>query len=274
MKSESTGAIPQVDMKSSSYISNSPVHLTTRELFQTVEISADYSPLPGKQYHTGTGFFVFEHNLPYLVTARHMFPDGTEGSSIRLYVRTSQAWTTLAVKLHFPENDRVDVAVLTVDDYQEKSASGFVFCDEHLSLGDEGIFLGYPYGLETDPNLGGANIPEAYAGRVVPFAKRATFSGVIRLGSRADDELIVLDGMNNEGFSGGPLIFSSGASVPCVAGVVVAYRNMALAVYDEKLQKTVQSVKSNTGLIYAVPAGAASRLIEKLDKLRSPSTGK
>jgi hypothetical protein len=76
--------------------------------------------------------------------------------------------------------------------------------------------------------------------------------------------VLVLDGINNEGFSGGPLIFSSTTSGSCVAGVIVSYVAMPEPVMDQTNQATTQSVKANTGLIFATPSGYVNDLIKKL----------
>lgn len=240
-----------------------PVRLFAGQLFRTVEISVDY--LPGKtQYHTGTAFFISHDGVTYLVSARHVFQGISEASSVKLWIRGSEEWSVLNIVVHYPDDQNVDVAVATLPDPHEKT-SGFDICGENdkLDFGDEGLFLGFPYGFDTDPNVGATNMPLDVHGRVMPFIKRATLSGMIQV-APGTNQVMVLDGINNEGFSGGPLIFSSVTSGSCVAGVIISYVTSTEPVMDQTNQATAQSVRANTGLIYATPTGYVNELIKKL----------
>jgi hypothetical protein len=243
-----------------------PPPLSARELYQTVEISPDYEP--GKAtYHTGTAFFVTEDDVPYLITAKHMFENVgvLDGGPFTLWVRVAGNWLPLDIAVHFSDDVNVDMAVATISGARPKGVKGFVFCgeDDKLSLGDEGLFLGYPFSMDDNPNDFNGSIPAPYTGRVVPFVKRATLSGLIHVDPGATI-MLVLDGINNHGFSGGPLIFSSKSSRVCVAGVVVSYRTALAPVLDQNNQATPQSAEENSGIFYAVPTLYADEIIEKL----------
>jgi hypothetical protein len=240
-----------------------PVRLFAGQLFRTVEISVDY--LPGKtQYHTGTAFFISHDGVTYLVSARHVFEGISEASSVKLWIKGSKEWSVLNIVVHYPDDQNVDVAVATLTDPHEKT-SGFDICGEtnKLDFGDEGLFLGFPYGFDSDPNVGAASMPLDVQGRVIPFVKRATLSGMIQV-APGTNVVLVLDGINNEGFSGGPLIFSSVTSGSCVAGVIISYLTSSEPVMDQTNQATTQSVRANTGLIYATPTGYVNDLIKNL----------
>ena len=67
-------------------------------------------------------------------------------------------------------------------------------------MGQDAYFLGFPYGIRIDSK--GLNGPYPLA-----VIKRGTVSGVIALGNDAKTEMVLLDGYNNPGFSGGPIVF-------------------------------------------------------------------
>jgi hypothetical protein len=95
-----------------------------------------------------------------------------------------------------------------------------------LTLGQQVYFLGYPYGLGTQ-----GPAPPGFG--EIPFLK----SGIISAMDGRDPEASVLyvDGQNNPGFSGGPIVFWHSESGRFrVAGVVRGYRNEALPVLKKK----------------------------------------
>ena len=110
-----------------------------------------------------------------------------------------------------------------------------------FSISQDVYFAGYPYNHMIDrffeQNL-------AY-----PFVKKAIVSGVLHAPG-IKPGLIVLDGHNNEGFSGGPVLlpYVEGIS-PAAIGVIGGYRTELLAVDgSDDLY-----VAANAGMIYAAP---------------------
>ena len=88
----------------------------------------------------------------------------------------------------------------------------------------------------------------------MPLVRQGILSGMIPLNGTT---LIVIDGHNIRGFSGGPVVFVSPASREFrVAGVVSGYRPEPNPVL-EKGQPTEMYVQDNTGLViaYSLEAG-------------------
>ena len=102
-------------------------------------------------------------------------------------------------------------------DYVESAIS---LKDITALLGDEGFFMGFPYGLSTS-DRGNTN-----AGFPLPLLKKAVFSGNSLMN---DIYVLLLDGHNNPGFSGGPVLFKdrlkSGDNKYHLIGVISAYVN-------------------------------------------------
>jgi hypothetical protein len=80
-------------------------------------------------------------------------------------------------------------------------------------------------------------------------------------GTPGSPQTIILDGINNVGFSGGPIVFSANGK-PKVAGIVTGYREeqrlLDFAYKEGQIEKAVYA--QNTGLIY----GAGSKVIVDL----------
>ena len=84
-------------------------------------------------------------------------------------------------------------------------------------MGGDAFFLGFPYAKTTDSMLAG--------GYPLPLIKRATLSGMSQL-VPGKGSVIILDGYNNPGFSGSPVVFRDTTKSEAtfkVGGVVVSF---------------------------------------------------
>ena len=123
----------------------------------------------------------------------------------------------------------------------------------NIILGQEVYFLGFPYGLNTNMGELNRNFP-------VPFIKKAILSAVY-----GKLDLLFLDGHNNPGFSGGPVVFSQGrapANAFSVAGVISGYRESTQPVYRAGEATAFESAY-NTGIICAYGIRHVIRLIDQ-----------
>jgi S1-C subfamily serine protease len=174
---------------------------------------------------TGSAFTIEVDGKQYLITARHLLNGfGSEGE-IELW--TEGRWSKARARAIYPSKEVVDIAALdlgrpvTITFPLEPSSGG-------LTLGQQVYFLGYPYGLGT---LASAPAPPGFG--ELPFLK----SGIVSAVDDRDPEasILYLDGQNNPGFSGGPIVFWHSASRGFrVAGVVRGYRNESLPVLKQK----------------------------------------
>lgn len=175
---------------------------------------------------TGSAFTIEVDDKQYLITARHLLKGfGSEGD-IDLWIEGR--WSRTRARAIYPAKEIVDIAALdlgrpvTVTFPLEPSAGG-------LTLGQQVYFLGYPYGLGTP----GSSVTAPPGFGEIPFLK----SGIISAMDGRDPEagLLYIDGHNNQGFSGGPIVFWHSESRRFrVAGVVRGYRNEALPVLKKK----------------------------------------
>src|SRR5262249_45143755 len=80
-------------------------------------------------------------------------------------------------------------------------------------LGGDCEFVGFPYGG------GWVSTYEKKDSIRFPFIKHCTVSGIVA----EPNQMWVLDGINNDGFSGGPVVFGTGGSQQ-VIGVISGFR--------------------------------------------------
>ena len=124
---------------------------------------------------------------------------------------------------------------------------------KHIQLGQDTFFLGFPYGLQAEVGDVNAYFP-------LPLVKKACVS-MLSLGPEETQHLL-LDGHNNPGFSGGPVIYSppGNSDSVCVAGVVAGFTYAWDRVFLRG-QETEMSIRYNTGIITAYSIDYALELI-------------
>lgn len=164
----------------------------------------------------GTAFQIDYNGKVYVVTARHMvasLPLPPDNKTL-IHVWQNNRWADLRpVKILFPTSEKVDIAVLETDQkvskpFEIQPSNG----PDAVTFGQQIWFLGYPTAL------GGESLFK------LPFAfiKRGIMSGVDPSPGAA---LFYIDGFNNPGFSGGPILYWDFASHAYrILGVVSGYR--------------------------------------------------
>jgi hypothetical protein len=182
---------------------------------------------------TGTAFTMRVDGRQYLITAKHMVAKlKADGSPESIEISTSAGphnspeWKPLQVRI-FTCDDPIDIAVLATQEFVGHSrARDFVeagFGEQSLEprtdgipLGDEGYFLGFPFGYTPAEGPVGP----------LPFSKKATLS--LNYWEGKADRMF-FDGYNNPGFSGAPVLFRDPKNVRPnrshfnVAGVVSGF---------------------------------------------------
>lgn len=218
--------------------------ITTNILQRTFQISFEKS--------FGTCFTVDVDERQYLITARHLVSEMTGAVTVKIL--HDRQWKELPVKLVGHSKGDADISVLAPGqqlspDYPLNPSSA------GLGLGQDVYFLGFPYGLITD--VGGLN-----NGFPMPLIKKGIVSS---LGFDETGNYILLDGHNNPGFSGGPVVFTRlGGPVDelSVAGVVSGYHYQYEPIY-QKQHETPLSYKYNTGIIVTYSIRHAMDLIHE-----------
>jgi hypothetical protein len=195
----------------------------------------------------GTAFSIDVDGKEYLVTAAHVVDGLPDDGEIEIFSRGS--FVPLRVRVVGRSAKHLDTAVLAAERAlavpnlpAEPSADGIVY-------GQDVYFLGFPYELPSKLTLTGDAYP-------LPYVKKAIVS-------QLDMETYILDGHNNPGFSGGPVVFvpPPGGAPFKVAGIISGYRFEPEPIYrgDDVTELTV---RYNTGLIVATSIDAALNLIK------------
>jgi Trypsin-like peptidase domain len=188
----------------------------------------------------GTGFLIDQGGKIYLVTAKHIAV-GLALPHSSLQVWQASSWENLPFsKLLLPASSDADIAVFETNKQVSKPFSvGALSSIEGMGLGQQVWFLGYPF---DDIAMTGQ-----FQNKSLPFVKRGTFSAV----NNSDPRAIVLyiDGFNNPGFAGGPIVFwNFNVHKYQIAGVVKGYRyNTGHVLVDGK--EIQPNVLLNSGIL-------------------------
>ena len=171
----------------------------------------------------GTAFTLDLDGRQYLITAKHITAGMKDADTIQ--VRKGDDWVPLRVNL-LRCADPIDIAVLVPP---EQISVNFPLEPDMAGIqyGQEVYIIGYPYGLFTE----GKNVNGAFP---LAFIKRAQMSATTKEG---DAVVIFLDGHNNPGFSGGPVVFrdfGQSGYVMKVLGVVSGFPAEYTPVFEKK----------------------------------------
>ncbi len=156
------------------------------------------------------------------------------------------------VKTLLPSSPNADIAVLKTDQvvpepFQIKAQGE----DSGVTLGQTVWFLGYPFGLGS-----------SYNRDKLPFIKRGTMSAID--GSDLNAVVLYIDGFNNEGFSGGPVMFwDFNAHVYRLLGVVMGYREETAKTQIKNGKQVDTKILVNSGILIAYSIKHAVEAIEE-----------
>lgn len=164
---------------------------------------------------TATAFTIDVDGREYLITAKHVVAGLKDRDQIDIYKNDN--WLPITVTI-FRCDEPVDIAVL-VPPQQLTVNFDLPFDNLNFQMGQEAYFLGFPYGFNQTSS--GVNGPYPFA-----MVKRGTISAMLPIDRAKSVTMILLDGYNNPGFSGGPIVyrdFSQSGYVMKVAGVVSGF---------------------------------------------------
>ncbi|RFM27776.1 S1 family peptidase [Deminuibacter soli] len=203
---------------------------------------------------TGTCFIVAKGGKQYFITAAHLFASShTSGDQVAIQLVVQKQLKAFDAHVYFHADRKVDVAIVTLpgtvsqhvelpeelvkyEDTLQKvfQGHGMLMDSTMITIGEDVLFFGFPLG-----NLG----TEAL-GIKFPLVKKAMISGWVKHNGL---ELLLLDGHNNAGFSGGPIAtYDSSTKKMSVAGVVSGYIPEPM---DVQRKNETLSVNGNSGII-------------------------
>ncbi len=222
------------------------------QVYPTAEYIA-YTFMISQEQRMATSFAIKYKGKKYLVTARHLFDSKIKsGDQILAPFYFYNRESKIESKIFFHENPEIDLAVLNFSD----SLPGLSFAEisktyDQPTLGQELIFLGFPLGFSS----------KAVGNGLLPLLKKASLAGVLSL---SKSTMFLLDGHNNSGFSGGPvLVKDPDTNKLSLLGVVTSYIN------EPKRIGAVGSefiFNENSGIIVCVPSNYIRELIDQIKK--------
>lgn len=195
----------------------------------------------------GTAFTIDVDNKQYLVTAQHVVKGLTGKTQLGIF--GNQDWKPLDVNLVGHCTSGIDISVLAPAQQLTPSDLPIVPSSEGLIYGQEVFFLGFPYNFLVDVIFTNEGYP-------LPFVKRATVSCF-------DANVFLLDGHNNPGFSGGPVVFGAPGQIALkVAAVISGFKAVPEPVLNNGIPTTNLGYWHNTGIIVSYSIKYALELIQ------------
>jgi hypothetical protein len=209
-----------------------------------------------------------------LTGAKHMPVGSVAAKRVSLFVldpsSADQRWIPNNFSVLDPGKD-IDIVVLAPEhSIRPTKLNSLPISAEGAPIGGECEFLGFPFAGAWMANLKDGGVYR------MPFIKHCYLSGQINEPQR----IWVLDGVNNEGFSGGPVVIFTGAEQK-ILGVVSGFRTETSDVVSVPIQqqpttsqngkqsganrpvKSKNVVNMNAGLIFAFDASYALEAIKK-----------
>jgi S1-C subfamily serine protease len=169
---------------------------------------------PAGSESIGTGFTLEVDGRQYLITAKHVIASLKTPEDV-IEIRKGDQWIPLTVKV-LRCDDPIDIAVL-VPPSQLTVTFSLEPTLKDIRFGQDVYFAGFPYGMFTSGQNVNATFP-------IAFVKKAIMSASMNQNGATT---IFLDGHNNPGFSGGPIVYrdlDQSNFVFKLAGVVAGYR--------------------------------------------------
>lgn len=170
--------------------------------------------------HSGSCLYISVNNVDYLVTAKHLFANVPNKTDVDIEIIKDNGLVKFKPTLLIHNNKEIDIAVLDLKSNNLKEIR-FDIGSKGYWLSQDSYFVGFPFGLKMDNNPVSVN-----SGFPLPFVKKGIISGFI---NKNNVTQIFLDGHNNPGFSGGPVVVenigSSSKNKMRVIGVISAYLN-------------------------------------------------
>lgn len=204
----------------------------------------------------GTAFTIEIDNREYLISAKHLFDNAKNTETIKL--KYAHNWHERNVTYVGEGHGEIDIAVFAMTNtYLTPTKFKLDATSAGLIWGQEVFFVGFPYKMDInlDKNLTG--------GRPTPFMKKGIISA---MDFSQDASLMYIDAINNEGFSGGPLVFVKQGKPNneySVAGVISKFKTEREPVKRTSCElKTNLYVDYNTGLLVAYNIRYAIEIIK------------
>lgn len=203
----------------------------------------------------GTCFSYEKNGKQFLITAKHIFEKYKYPNKITISFFIKSNMVEYSTNIYYHTNKNVDIAIMKIEkENLTKTFNGPMYSTKGLIWGQDVYFLGYPYEFN--------NMIRPIEENSIPFIKKACMSGMVE---ENGINYILLDGINNEGFSGGPVCFSNNENKFSIAGVIKSfYVEKGFFKQDNKTISNEIYVSMNSGIIYATDIKYAIEIIDSI----------
>lgn len=195
----------------------------------------------------------------YGVTAKHVFQEQSpgygwvdkwhEGQPVEIWQGDNYKRSKPTLIGH--ANGYCDISVLSFSNLLASPGLTLSASEDQIIYGQSVYFLGFPFGLHTPYGDSNNSFP-------LPFVKKAILAGT----HDGNGSLFYLDGINNAGFSGGPVVFRPENNKPFQLMAIVSGYRFSQSRVMVNGEETEQYVQENTGLIRAWGIHAAIEVIK------------
>jgi len=194
----------------------------------------------------GSGFTIDVDNRQYLISAKHFLKEMKESDHIEIF-HNSQ-WEKLEVKRIDLRNPNIDILVLAPGAQLSPSLE-LQPSIGNMVVSQNVFFLGFPFGMRDEAKELNNYFP-------LPFVKKGIISAMAF--DNKEEKILFVDGHNNIGFSGGPIVFFDLQDKKLkVAAVVSAYINEPADIVGEKEKANALKAITNSGLLVGYTIDAA-----------------
>lgn len=192
---------------------------------------------------SATAFTVEKGNKQLLITVKHLFKKGNypAKSDIKIFQNGNQV-ISKKVNLYYHTNTNIDITIIEFIDNTFLSPQHPVNFINQSTYSQEIFFLGFP--LNISMSFGNLSVFP------FPLVKRGIISAFI---NENNSSFMFLDGINNPGFSGAPVVTINEDQSINVIGVISGYRYTLDSLVDINSNpiSNGEYVIQNTGLIVA-----------------------
>jgi hypothetical protein len=178
----------------------------------------------------------------YFITAAHLLKNKLHAKKTDLHIFQNDQWHNITATPYFASGrkyskDDLDLAFIKTDIPADLNTPKITLSSGNLIIGQDVYFLGFPYFASIKYKSQAIN-----SERPIPFMKKAILAAF-------EPPIFYLDGHNNPGFSGGPVIFwDYDEKQHKVLGIISGYLNQ---------KGEIKHIETSTKLFYEENSGIA-----------------
>jgi hypothetical protein len=199
----------------------------------------------------GACFSVIYKETEFIITAKHLFKKKTTNNSeVKVKIYINGIPKIITAKCFFHKDNNVDIAVLKIPIITSNKGSYDLLGT--LIFGQDIYFCGFP-------SLGGSiYFTNGFIDKPYPIIKKGILSGMIKTNGCS---IMLLDGHNNPGFSGGPVVFYDYyVNKYMIGGVISGYLFQENKIAGDTTKKLI--VQENSGIILCFDIKNALEIID------------